>query len=392
MFFYVDESGNSGRQVFDENQPVLSYGVLSSKTNVDLLGSREKAQILKKLGVDELHANELRFEGIRAIADDLCDLQEKFELRFDYYFIHKRSFAVVGFHSAVFDAGLNEAVPWLWYWTPLRFPVVTALDKVMNDDMLREGWDLCQLPRGRVERELDRIVRLLETVRGAITGDRDINARLKEVIADGLNYAIKYPAAMDFGIYDKKALTPNTVGFQFVLSSMSNRLKATKRKALGIIVDQQSEFNSAQLKTFEFHKKKAEWMNARPAERELYLAHPFHEGVREDATTLISHFPEKAFRVSSSKDSFGLQLTDVFLWLTNRFLRDSRLPPELNPIMQGILRTGSVDGISVSAMAQRFQAFEKRLPALEALSPDQRKYWGEVVSNHRAKVKGMNLG
>jgi len=48
--------------------------------------------------------------------------------------------------------------------------------------------------------------------------------------------------------------------------------------------------------------------------------------------------------------------------------------------------------ISVSAMTQRFEAFEKRLPALEALSPDYRKYWREVVFNHGAKVKGMNLG
>jgi hypothetical protein len=137
---------------------------------------------------------------------------------------------------------------------------------------------------------------------------------------------------------------------------------------------------------------KSESMNARPADREFYLAHPFHEGSREDAAALISHFPEKAFKVSSSKESFGLQLTDVFLWITNRFLRDGQLPPELNPIMQRIIRTGSVDGISVSAMVQRFEAFESRLPTFESINLEQRKLTEEVIANHRAKVKGFNLG
>jgi len=30
MFFYVDESGHTGTNLFDPNQPVLYYGVLSS--------------------------------------------------------------------------------------------------------------------------------------------------------------------------------------------------------------------------------------------------------------------------------------------------------------------------------------------------------------------------
>ncbi len=35
MYFYIDESGNSGNNLFDRSQPVLSYGVLSSEVNVD---------------------------------------------------------------------------------------------------------------------------------------------------------------------------------------------------------------------------------------------------------------------------------------------------------------------------------------------------------------------
>ncbi len=35
MHFYVDETGQTGRNLFDKTQPVLSYGVLSSDANLD---------------------------------------------------------------------------------------------------------------------------------------------------------------------------------------------------------------------------------------------------------------------------------------------------------------------------------------------------------------------
>ena len=37
MYFYIDESGQTGLELFDDNQPFLYYGVLSSKFNLDEL-------------------------------------------------------------------------------------------------------------------------------------------------------------------------------------------------------------------------------------------------------------------------------------------------------------------------------------------------------------------
>ena len=36
MYCYVDESGNTGSNLFDEAQPALFYGVLTSKLNLDV--------------------------------------------------------------------------------------------------------------------------------------------------------------------------------------------------------------------------------------------------------------------------------------------------------------------------------------------------------------------
>ncbi|MCG8317096.1 MAG: hypothetical protein MI976_28080 [Pseudomonadales bacterium] len=64
MFFHIDESGNTGNNLFDENQPILSYGLLSSRTNVDILGTKLHRRILNKIGDDCLHANVLGVEKL----------------------------------------------------------------------------------------------------------------------------------------------------------------------------------------------------------------------------------------------------------------------------------------------------------------------------------------
>lgn len=38
MYFYVHASGHSGSNLFDHVQPVLYYGMVSSRLNIDLIG------------------------------------------------------------------------------------------------------------------------------------------------------------------------------------------------------------------------------------------------------------------------------------------------------------------------------------------------------------------
>jgi hypothetical protein len=46
MFLHIDEPGNSGNNLFDQNQPVLSYGALSSRWDVDAhSGDERKATV-----------------------------------------------------------------------------------------------------------------------------------------------------------------------------------------------------------------------------------------------------------------------------------------------------------------------------------------------------------
>jgi len=57
LYFYVDESGHTGTNLFDENRPILYYGVLSSRVNIDALAEKILVSLRKRLGVDRLHAS-----------------------------------------------------------------------------------------------------------------------------------------------------------------------------------------------------------------------------------------------------------------------------------------------------------------------------------------------
>ena len=127
MFFFVDESGNTGNNLFDAEQPILSYGLLSSVRNPDELATGAHASMLRMLGVNCLHANRLGVGGLTTIAPTLERLQRRFRFRFDYYYIHKPAYALVTLFDAVFDAGINPAVKWDMYWTALRFPTIHKL-------------------------------------------------------------------------------------------------------------------------------------------------------------------------------------------------------------------------------------------------------------------------
>jgi hypothetical protein len=391
VFFHVDESGNSGNNLFDRNQPVLSYGVLSSRTNVDVLATREHATILRRLGQDSIHANELGAGRILSIIKDLASLHYKFDFHFDYYFIHKDSYAVAMLFDAIFDAGLNEAVKWDWYWTPLRFPMVAAIQTLVDGDLLKEGWDLRLTPRKRIEREEARIVSLLTTLLERLDMATHIDKRMREIIRNGLLFGIKNPLKLDFGTDIAKAMSPNSVGFQFVLSSIANRLKATKRKALKITLDRQSEFNPAQIQTYSNRSQISAALRKSPRDRDWYLGHPLHEGVRDDAKNLITHFPEEKVTVTTSAESFGLQLVDVYLWIVSRALTSGNVPDELRLFARMLLDPARVDGISIAAMMARFNAFERMLPQIGEISSELKVKHEELVEAHRHKVKEMNL-
>ena len=142
--------------------------------------------------------------------------------------------------------------------------------------------------------------------------------------------ASRNPQALDFGVTDQRVVSPNAVGFQFVLSAMARRLRASGRKdALSIKVDRQSQFNAAQAEAHYMQRRIGEGFAAmKGEERRIHIAHPLYEGL-DTEDKLRQGIPKRKIEFAASEDSIGLQLVDIYLWIMRRAVSGAELSEEL---------------------------------------------------------------
>ena len=387
MFFHIDEAGNTGNNLFDSAQPRLSYGVLSSIRNADALCTKIHMKILQVVGEEQIHANQLGIGGLVKISPHLIEMQRNMQFDFDYYFIEKPDYALVLFFDAVFDAGLNEAVKWDIYWTPMRYLIIHKLSVLFDEPLLRESWRLCT--EKKIERYEGDIVQLLSELkrRVEISG---LDARSIEVIRDALDFGIAKPLELDFGYPDQKMVSPNAVGFQFVVSCIARRVRKKGRKnASSIIVDRQHQFNKAQIGTHYNLARIAEGIKKAPHKKKnYYLNHPLYATL-DKADIVHEGLPDRELTIAKSSDSIGLQIVDVYLWIANKVISGEKLPSELGYLWTLFAHRSSIDGISLAGMEKRFVEFERMLPQFEDLTDEQRQLAQELVEKHRAKVRNL---
>ena len=388
MFFFIDESGNTGNNLFDAGQRVLSYGALSSKKNPDALCVKLHNQILRELGEDSIHANQLGVGRLTAIAPLLYQLQIRMKFNFDYYFIDKPDFALVMFFDSVFDAGLNPAVKWDTYWTPLRYIFIRKLAELFDIELLKKSWSLC------IDKKIDRraadikdlLLELLDRLKASPLDPRSI-----ELMDSAFRFGIENPLELDFGHPDNKIISPNAVCFQFVALAIARRIRKAKRKdALGIIVDQQSEFNNAQIKTIHHSRLMSESIKKADQEHKDYLRfHPLHSQLDQNDVLGVG-IPKKEIDIRDSKSSIGLQIIDVYLWIANRMLNQKELSEELIALSSTFLTKATIDGISMEGMINRWCNFERLLPSFDELTDETKAMHEENVNKHKEVINTLN--
>lgn len=363
MFFYIDESGNTGNNLFDSTQPVLSYGLLSCPVNLDIRARGIHRKMLRRLGVTTLHANELREQGLAEIGDLLLQLHKEVRFDFDYYFVNKRDFALVTFFDHVFDNVLNPAVPWTLYQTPMRYVALIKLAALFDDDLLERTWRAATTLNR--EQSLAALAEVFPELLARIESSA-LDARSKQIFTETFAWAHDFPAHLDFNAssrWQTHFMGPNLVGFQFVLFAIARRLRMKNRKEpLRIIVDRQHQYNAIQRDLQTHYERIAAAVAVEPFPR-FYLD--------RDINREYANMPARPFDISASNESVGLQLTDVCLWLYNRFLRQGAPCPALTPFLSRLMRRSLADGIHMKGFEQRWLAFEAQLPEIDECDPEQ---------------------
>lgn len=140
MFYFVDESGNTGLDLFDKNQPVLYYGLLGAQTNLDITAESLLKELRKELGVDRIHANVLGVGRLTPVARRLANFSKKNDVRFSLLKVDKPDHAIISFFDQIFDSGMNKAVPWHHYFTPLRYMLLFKVAHLFDEALAKEAW------------------------------------------------------------------------------------------------------------------------------------------------------------------------------------------------------------------------------------------------------------
>jgi hypothetical protein len=363
VFFWVDESGHTGANLFDEDQPMLYYGVLHSAVNLDVVAEPVVSAYRRRFGVSRLHAAELGNQRLPGLVASLAEFRKRLDVRFDMYRVAKPDHAIICFFDQVFDHGVNPAITWSAYWTPLRYLLLVKLARLFTDDLAKTAWD------ARISINVARahagLVEVCEGLRGRI--DLLPDARSRQLIGDTLKWAAANPSEINYNVADKEAvlqITPNVIGFQSVMHGIASRIQKAKRQASRILVDQQLQFNRAQKTLADFYS----------AARAI----PWATGPGLPVMDL-KHMPTVQIEVGSSSNSAGLELTDIYLWVFKRYFEGKELAPDLLELLRGQMHRGRTDEISLNAIAKRWGAHFESLPELDQMSPEQLKRGKELL-------------
>lgn len=355
MFFYVDESGHTGSELFDATQPILYYGVISSDVNLDVLAEERLIPLRKRLGVDRLHAAQLGVGRLVTIADELVAIQKRFTLRFDIYRVNKPDHAIICFYDQVFDQAMNPAVTWTSYWTPLRYILLLKLASLFEEEDARLAWSArIDTDRKRANGKLITVCQRIAQRVGELP-----DARSRQLIGDALAWASQNADAIGYNVdrqEDIKQISPNIIGFQFVMHGIANRIVQRGKRASKIIVDRQSEFNKAQKTLSEF-----------------FATVSGMEGATGPGMPKVSFagMPKTPIEFMAGTDSAGLELVDVYLWIFKRIFDGKDMAAELMPLVQTQLMRGNTDVVSLEAISNRWEQHFAQVPPLEDMSPAQ---------------------
>ncbi|MEB4802091.1 DUF3800 domain-containing protein, partial [Acinetobacter soli] len=185
MFFYIDESGHTGNNLFDRTQPYLYYGVVGSMVNLDILAKKDILKLRDKFGVDRLHATELGEGKLINLISELKELSKKFSITFDFYRVKKDDYSVICFFDQVFDQGINPAMTWSGYWTPLRYVILAKLNILFDEELKKTAWGarLCS----KDEEADEKVIYICEKLISRLEKLNDIRSR--ELFFDVLIWA-----------------------------------------------------------------------------------------------------------------------------------------------------------------------------------------------------------
>jgi hypothetical protein len=246
MWAYVNETGDTLNNLFDEDQPLFVTAAFITKTNFDLVAKASIAAIAKKVDVQALHANVLGVAKIEQIAPDLLKLLKKTGCRFFISRAEKKYLASCKVIDVYFDQGENKAVPWSAYWLRhLRLLLTFKMASfVITPEIAAIVWD-CVTAKSEFTSKKHFVLgakAMLDNVQFVP------DVRSRQITTDSLEWAIANPEEFSTHMSEKALRyqhSPNFVAFVNLLDGLQNASERWKRPVREIVHDKQAEVEKA---------------------------------------------------------------------------------------------------------------------------------------------------
>lgn len=313
MFVFIDESGNSGQNMADKDSPFFYHLALLSKYNIDLdLNGRIK-KLLKSHSLDELHGAE-----ISNLLDELSPtiLQELKDNNASFYYaeVEKSYLAYAKLYDTIFDNVENQGVRWTAYQLrPLRLMLLCNIIGIVDEKIAIDFYKNCLIASSQQQAN-DYLKRTCKLILSETYRLKDF--RTKQIIEDALNGAKNFSS--DITMFEKSKQDrwrhlPHIVSFLPMLNAISVYSRKHNSKVQRIIHDEQEQVQHV---ITEMHSIAAQ-AGARGVVWDL----------RENGSLDFKRIPEKSFEMKDSTKSYGIQITDVCLYILTHGEPDSFCEP-----------------------------------------------------------------
>jgi hypothetical protein len=345
IYAYVDESGNTGKNIFDEAQPDYFTAALVNVGDFDDRWGCQIGEIAKSVGAEAIHANGLGFGKLESIAPNIYTLLVKSKAHFFISRVETRYLLATKMFDVLFDSGENAAVAWHNYnIRPLKIMLAFKLAGIIEETTAREFWNCLLLPSEDESRKM--LPAICESLKACLHLLPD--ERSRTILGEGLDWVIKHPETIHFANEQKIARQghfPNFVAFTTLLDGLQHYSKLWKMKFARITHDEQSEFGKL-LQTWH-----SAISNAAP---------DVIEWAGESYT--IQKVPGSQFVILRDDQSPGIQMADVPLWLYVQSIKGREIPPGCAQILTLVLQRGwqndfSFAGVEKSMMEKWGEVF-----------------------------------
>ncbi len=338
MYAFVDETGNTGKNVFDSKQPDFFTGAFVTNSNFDILHANTLRDICQRNGFNFLHASALGFEPIERSAPDVLSLLKRADARFIVSRVEKKYLVATKVFDTFFDSGENPAASWHVYNIKfLKLVLCFKVATLLTQEISRDFWDMLM---ARTEKEArSKIPEICDSILARVP--LVVDQRSRDLITEALSWSRSHPEALDIFINRRQAKNghmPNMVAFANLLEGLERLSKRRKRPLKKIVHDRQSQFESSL----------AEWHRM--------FSNASHEPIhRPGEAYVLQRVAGSTFEVSASDDSAGIQIADLMLWLVRQLLSDNKIPENSALLLRYILKRGYQNDFSFKGVGDLLQ-------------------------------------